>query len=159
MIRLATPADFPAVAALTVAAYRADGQTQPGHPYERSLTDVERRANEGSIFVAEVDGAVVGAVLFVADGSDYAEVSLDGEAEFRMLAVAPEAQGKHIGEQLVRECLEQARREGYKSVVISVNAASPAAQRLYDRLGFVREPGRDWTPVPGVHLLGLRYGL
>jgi len=26
-------------------------------------------------------------------------------------------------------------------------------------LGFVREPGLDWTPIPGVHLLGLRLDL
>jgi hypothetical protein len=32
-----------------------------------------------------------------------------------------------------------------------------AAHRLYERLGFTRLPGRDWSPVPGVDLLV--YGL
>ena len=36
------------------------------------------------------------------------------------------------------------------------NAAAPA---LYDSAGFVREPALDWTPVPGVTLLGLRLKL
>jgi hypothetical protein len=28
-----------------------------------------------------------------------------------------------------------------------------AAHRIYARLGFVRDPARDWSPVPGVALL------
>jgi ribosomal protein S18 acetylase RimI-like enzyme len=159
MIRLATPADYAAVAALTVAAYRADGQTRPDHPYERALTDVGKRAAGGSLLVAELDGAVAGAVLFVLPDSDYAELSQEGEAEFRMLAVAPEAQGRGVGEALVRACLDRARESGCKSVVISVNSISKPAQRLYGRLGFAREPGLDWTPIGGVHLLGLRFDL
>ena len=27
------------------------------------------------------------------------------------------------------------------------------AHRVYERLGFVRAPERDWEPVPGVHLI------
>ena len=33
------------------------------------------------------------------------------------------------------------------------------AHRLYARLGFVRTPERDWTPMPGVNLLALRLDL
>jgi hypothetical protein len=32
-----------------------------------------------------------------------------------------------------------------------------AAHRLYERLGFTRLPERDWSPLPGVHLMA--YGL
>ena len=28
-----------------------------------------------------------------------------------------------------------------------------AAHRVYGRLGFTRLPERDWSPVPGVHLI------
>ena len=31
-----------------------------------------------------------------------------------------------------------------------------AAHRLYERLGFVRAPDRDWGPVPGVDLVAFR---
>jgi ribosomal protein S18 acetylase RimI-like enzyme len=156
MIRLATPADYAAIAALSIAAFRSDGQTQPDHPYERSLVDVATRAGAGEMLVAERDG-IEGAVLLVMPGSEWAELSAEGEAEFRMLAVAPHAQGRGVGEALVRACLERASEQGCKSVVISVNSVAPAALRLYLRLGFVREPGLDWTPYPGVHLLGMRY--
>lgn len=161
MIRPATPADYPAIADLTVAAYRDDGQTSPGHPYETALADVAKRAVAGEMLVYEgfAAGSVLGAVLFVLSNSDYAELSQEGEAEFRMLAVSPSAQGKGVGAALVRACLDKARESGCKSVVISVNSISHTAQRLYERLGFVREPGLDWTPIPSVHLLGLRYDL
>jgi ribosomal protein S18 acetylase RimI-like enzyme len=158
MIRLATPADHPAIAELTVAAYRGDGQTEPDHPYEKALADVASRAQAGDLFVYDT-GTIVGAVLFVLPGSKYAELSTEGEAEFRMLAVSPRAQGQGVGEALAKACLERARDLGCKSVVICVNSISQPAQRLYARLGFVREPGLDWTPIPDVHLLGLRYDL
>src|SRR5262245_30256063 len=108
MIRPATAADYPAIAELTVAAYRGDGQTRPDHPYEKSLADVATRAEAGEIYVFEQDG-IAGAVLFVLPGSRYAELSCEGEAEFRMLAVSPRAQGRGVGEALVRACLERAR--------------------------------------------------
>jgi hypothetical protein len=28
-----------------------------------------------------------------------------------------------------------------------------AAHRIYERLGFRRVPGRDWSPAPGIDLL------
>jgi hypothetical protein len=37
-------------------------------------------------------------------------------------------------------------------VVISVVRGNEGAEQLYRRLGFVREPDRDWEPVPGVFL-------
>ncbi len=29
-----------------------------------------------------------------------------------------------------------------------------AARRIYERIGFVRDPERDWQPVPDIQLLG-----
>jgi hypothetical protein len=33
------------------------------------------------------------------------------------------------------------------------------AHRMYERLGFTRLPGRDWSPAPGVHLVAYTYDL
>lgn len=52
-IRLLAPADHAAVARLTVAAYRADGQLAAGDGwYERELADVAGRAAAGELLVA-----------------------------------------------------------------------------------------------------------
>ncbi|WP_051105221.1 GNAT family N-acetyltransferase [Catelliglobosispora koreensis] len=155
-VRVASEPDYAAIGELTVAAYRGDGQTSADHPYEPVLRDVVSRADAGTILVCEDGGLVVGAVLFVLPGSEYAELSRAGEAEFRMLAVAPSAQRRGVGEALVRGCLTRAADLGCEAVVICVRDFAVDAQRLYKRLGFVREPSLDWSPMDGVSLLGLR---
>jgi ribosomal protein S18 acetylase RimI-like enzyme len=160
VIRPAGPADFASIGALSVAAYRDDGQLTEGNPYESLLADVATRAQTGELLVAEQEaGGVVGAVLFVLPGSRYAELSGPGEAEFRMLAVDPSAQGRGVGEALARACIARAGELGCRSVVICSRDFAQAAHRLYARLGFDRLPERDWSPRPGINLLALRLDL
>jgi ribosomal protein S18 acetylase RimI-like enzyme len=161
-VRRAEPADFPAVARLTVAAYEADGQLKGEHGYGAVLADVSTRAGSGEVLVAVDDstGAVLGSVTFVLPGTPFAELSGPGEAEFRMLAVDPAAQGRGVGAALARACVDRAAELGCTAVVICVRAGmAVSAHRLYERLGFVRSPEKDWAPVPGVDLLGLRLDL
>ncbi|MGW4499386.1 GNAT family N-acetyltransferase [Micromonospora sp. NPDC004336] len=161
-VRRAGPEDFAAVARLTVAAYEADGQLKGEHGYAAVLADVAARAEHGEVLVA-VDGAgggVLGSVTFVLPGSRYAELSRPGEAEFRMLAVDPAAQGRGVGAALVEDCVSRATELGCTAVTICVRSGfATAAQRLYERRGFVRVPELDWSPVAGVELLGLRLDL
>ncbi|SCG53580.1 GNAT family N-acetyltransferase [Micromonospora coxensis] len=161
-VRPATPADFAAIARLTVAAYEADGQLKDESGYAEVLADVSNRAAAGEVLVAVdgASGAVLGSVTFVLPGTPYAELSGPGEAEFRMLAVDPAAQGLGTGATLVRACVDRATALGCSAVVICVrDGLAVAAHRLYQRLGFVRTPEKDWSPVPGVQLLGLRLEL
>lgn len=161
-VRPAGPADFAAVARLTVAAYEADGQLKGENGYATVLADVATRAETGEVLVAvdEATGEVLGAVTFVLPGTPYAELSGPGEAEFRMLAVDPAAQGRGAGAALVDACLARATELDCSAVVICVRSGMAAsAQRLYQRLGFVRVPAKDWSPLPGVDLLGLRLDL
>ncbi|WP_433127020.1 GNAT family N-acetyltransferase [Micromonospora sp. CA-240977] len=161
-VRPAEPADFPAVARLTVAAYEADGQLKGENGYGEVLADVPTRAATGAVLVAvdEVTGAVLGSVTFVLPGTPFAELSGPGEAEFRMLAVDPGAQGRGVGAALVRACVERAAGLGCTALVICFRAGlADTAYRIYSRLGFVRAPEKDWSPMAGVELLGLRLEL
>ena len=71
-----------------------------------------------------------------------------------MLAVAPSAQRRGVGRALSLACVERARSAGRARVLLHSTAWMTAAHELYRRLGFRREPGLDWTPVPDVPLLG-----
>ncbi|MCH5281124.1 MAG: GNAT family N-acetyltransferase [Lachnospiraceae bacterium] len=54
-------------------------------------------------------------------------------------AVSSESRGKHIGEKLVRDCLEQAKKWGFQ--ILQFNAvveSNSGARHLYEKLGFVQ---------------------
>jgi ribosomal protein S18 acetylase RimI-like enzyme len=161
IIREARPADFEAVARLTVEAYRADGQLEGETGYEEVLADVAPRATHGTLLVAidEQTGQVLGGVTFALPGSPYAQLAAADEAEFRMLAVDPGAQGRGVARSLVRACLRRAAEHGCAAVTICTRDIAKPAQRLYAGLGFRRVPELDWSPMPGVDLLALRYDL
>jgi ribosomal protein S18 acetylase RimI-like enzyme len=158
-IRPAEPAEYAAIGALTVAAYEASGQLEPWEDYASVLADTAGRATDSTVLVAVEDGRIFGAVTYCRPGASYAEISRDGEAEFRMLAVDPELRGRRIGELLTGACLRQAREDACAAVVLSTKRSNVAAHRLYERMGFVRVPDRDWSPVPGVDLVVYRIRL
>ena len=76
-----------------------------------------------------------------------------------MLAVAPQAQGRGVGQALARHCVDRFRETGAVAVVLSSTPGMVDAHRLYARLGFERLPERDWQPVPGVLLWAFRLDL
>ncbi|PZF97983.1 GNAT family N-acetyltransferase, partial [Micromonospora endophytica] len=158
LVRPAEPADFAGVARLTVAAYETDGQLKGENGYAAVLADVAGRAADGEILVATdpATGELLGSVTFVRPGSRYAELCGPGEAEFRMLAVDPAAQGRGVGAVLVEACVARATELGCTALTICVrDGHAEAAHRLYRRRGFVRVPEQDWSPLPTVNLLSL----
>ncbi|WP_143175274.1 GNAT family N-acetyltransferase [Cryptosporangium aurantiacum] len=153
-IRAAVPAEYATIGELTYDAYAADGLLANDSDYAEELRDAEHRANHCELLVAiDEQGRLLGTVTFCLPGSPYAELSHEGQAEFRMLAVAPDQRGRGVGTRLVRECLEMAARNGARSVVLSTKVQMNTAQRLYGRFGFERTPQLDWAPTDGVELL------
>jgi ribosomal protein S18 acetylase RimI-like enzyme len=76
-----------------------------------------------------------------------------------MLGVLPTARGRGVAEALVHWCVATARADGAHRLLLSTQVDMRAAQRLYARLGFTRRADLDWTPEPGVQLLGLQLDL
>ena len=137
--------------AVAEAAYRAAGLAVGG--YVDRLRDAGRRADEAELLVAvDAGGAVLGSVTFCPAGSPWRELARDHEAEVRMLAVRPDAQRLGVGRALTEACVNRARELGFRALVLSTPSVAPAPQRLYESIGFVRDPARDWSPVPGVEL-------
>ncbi len=160
VIRRARPDELEAVGALTLAAYAADGRITADHPYAERLVDAAGRARDAVLLVAVGDdGRLLGTVTYVRPGTPYAEIGGAREAEVRMLAVAPEARGAGVGRSLSEECVLRARTDGCRAVALSSGSWMTAAHRLYERMGFVRTPERDWSPRPDVDLVAYRLDL
>ena len=158
LVRRARPADLDTVGELTVAAY-AEFTTGPEDGYIEHLRDAARRDREAELWVAERDGLVLGTVTLALEGSAWREIGRAGEGEFRMLAVSPEARRQGVGEALTKLVLDRFRDLGAHAIVLSSLAEMASAHRVYGRLGFERLPERDWSPVPGVHLIAFRLEL
>jgi ribosomal protein S18 acetylase RimI-like enzyme len=151
-IRLAVPGEYDAVGELTVEAYAYDGFLPTETDYASILRAAADRAAKAELWVA-VDGAeLLGTVTYCPPGSVYREIGLDDEGEFRMLGVSGRARGLGIGTALSVRCIERSRELGLKRVVMSSASYMTTAHRIYERLGFVRLPDRDWSPVTGVDL-------
>jgi GNAT superfamily N-acetyltransferase len=159
-IRRALPQDLAAVGEATVSAYAefADGDTGD---YVHLLRDAATRDREAELWVATPDDSeeILGTVTIAPAGSPWREVGREGEGEFRMLAVAPTARGAGVGGALVELVVGRFRREGASAVVMSTLPRMRAAHRIYEGAGFVRDPSRDWSPLPGVDLVAYRLEL
>ncbi|MER5939151.1 GNAT family N-acetyltransferase [Streptomyces sp. NPDC001928] len=150
-IRPAAPGEFDALGEITARAYLDDGLLDFGESdeYLGELRDVAKRAAAADVLVAVDGGRLLGGVTFVPSGGPMADIAGSGEAEIRMLAVDRAARGRGAGEALVRACVDRARAtEGCVRIVLSTQSTMHGAHRIYERLGFVRTPERDWNPIP-----------
>ena len=104
--------------------------------------------------VAELDGAIVGsATLYAPDAAAYgALASPTAWPEVRLVAVAPAARGRGIARALVDECVRRARLAGATRLGLHTSRSMRDAIRLYERMGFVRDPEHDFHP-PGAELV------
>jgi GNAT superfamily N-acetyltransferase len=101
-------------------------------------------------WIAEVGGQRAGCVFLVAKDAE--------TAQLRILLVDPAARGRQLGRRLVAECVEFARRAGYKRVMLWTNEPLAAARRIYVAAGFTlvgEEPHHSF----GVDLTGQYYEL
>ena len=156
-IRPVRPDEHQALGDLTVTAYAAI------HPavveeddYASELRDVAGRVADAEVLVAVDDaGRVLGGVTYVpGPDSPWAEFNEPDGAGIRMLAVAPEAQGRGVGEALSRACVDRARATGRGQILLHSTDRMTTAHRIYERLGFARDVSLDWEPLPGFWLRG-----
>lgn len=149
-----------ALAQLTVRAYRVVHGAIDG-PYLDDLLDVPGRVAEADVLVAVGgDGALLGGITYVTDrSSKMAEFDDEDAASVRMLAVDPRFQGRGAGAALMAVCVGRARAAGRNRVVLHTTADNAFARAMYERMGFQREPARDWDPEPAVHLVGYELDL
>jgi ribosomal protein S18 acetylase RimI-like enzyme len=76
--------------------------------------------------------------------------------EMKRLYVRPYARGSHLGHDLVRRLILEARAAGYSEMRLDVMEKSVSARKLYEAFGFVAAEPVSFNPVAGASFLGLR---
>jgi GNAT superfamily N-acetyltransferase len=155
-VREIRPEEHEVLARITLDAYlRVPGVAEHAD-YLEELADVAGRAAQVPVLVAvdATDRRVLGGVAYVPGPGPLAEAEGEDEAGFRMLAVAPDAQGRGVGRALVAACIERARLAGKRRLVLLTLPTMTAAHALYARTGFSRDEANDWEYEPGRWLWG-----
>lgn len=153
-VREARPDEYAAIGELIVAAYADFIEIAEDGGYVAELRDVARRARDCPIYAAvDEDGTIVGGATYVpGPGNPWAEVEQVGEAGIRMLAVSPDARRRGIGTLLTAALVDRARADGRGGMALLSLPTMTAAHAMYERVGFRREPSRDWEYRPGAFL-------
>src|SRR5262249_33039334 len=87
-------------------------------------------ARRDGIWIAKVGDEMVGSIVI--DGID-----AEGEgARLRWFILAPDYQGKGIGNRLMHEAMTFCRKAGFKRVYLTTFAGLDAARHLYEKFGF-----------------------
>ena len=154
MIRDARPGERAAVRELTLAAYSEFATVMQPTAWaglERAVRAALAGDDVAERIVAERDGALVGSVMLYPPSVD----AYGGAAnrvswpQLRLLAVAPGARGGGVGQALVEECVRRARLAGATELGLHTSASLAAAIRMYERMGFQRNPEHDFHPPGG----------
>lgn len=103
--------------------------------------------------VEELGRRVLGVVGLALARDGRTQIATVGEAEIQRLAVDAPARGEGVGRILVEDCVRRSRAVGADRVVLWTRPSMIAAQRLYTRLGFQRQPHRDQTDPRGQRLV------
>jgi GNAT superfamily N-acetyltransferase len=105
--------------------------------------DVERLRTatlDEPLFVARIDGALVGSVqLKRLDAS---------RAEIKRMYVEPASRGEGIGRSLVELVLAEARADGFETLLLGLAPYHGEAASLYESLGFEYRPAYEENQVP-----------
>jgi ribosomal protein S18 acetylase RimI-like enzyme len=148
VVRQARLEDGPALQRIDVATHSDDAS--PGSAPQPGDEFFSERTRPEHILVAEVDGAPAGYIKVRAMYPEF--TSADHVLYVAGLAVAPQSQGRGVGQRLVMAAVHDARSRGARRLILNVLGTNEVARRLYERCGFV---------VEGVHAeqfyLGGRY--
>ncbi len=129
----------------------------PDHPhdpeYDHQLLQAAERMADTCVVLGFLDGELVGCLTYVGDHTNpHAEHGDPEAATFRYFGVRPEVQGRGVGAAMVQWCADRARADGLRRIRIHTLSTMVGAQRLYEHLGFLRDPDNDeeWDGILGV---------
>jgi ribosomal protein S18 acetylase RimI-like enzyme len=148
-IRDARPGDFDVIRSIAATAneeFRAPMGETLFDGYLANVLDVERRAHEATVLVAEQGTRILGTITLYRDiNKEAMPVRFSaGTAGIRATAVDPAARGQGIGSDLVSAAIAASRAFGATAIALHTATCMAAAMRLYERHGFQRAPDHDY---------------
>jgi ribosomal protein S18 acetylase RimI-like enzyme len=152
VIRHAGAQDLPFLRDMLRHAYYARWGSEADVPLERYVAGWGRRGDNALVAIDEFQP--VGAAwyrLFEAGEPGYGFV--DEETPELTIAIVPSRRGKGLGEELLGSLLDQAQRDGYARISLSVEQDNPAI-RLYEQHGFAKVGDRAGALVMQAELGG-----
>ena len=162
-IRPVEPGEYEEAGRVTALAYREFVPPDPSPGWEEyldSIADIAGRGDRTTVLVAVENGRIVGSATIEIDatvGDDDRELPPD-VAALRMLGVDPAVRRAGIGRALVEASMDAARARGKRRFILRTTSRMTSAQRLYESMGFRRDPSLDMS-FPEVELLGFRIDL
>ena len=101
----------------------------------------------GVVLIARQGDTAAGAVAY--------RMVEPGVCEMKRLYVRPACRGSGLGRELANELIEDARAQGYRTMLLDTLASMEAARALYRDLGFVPVTPYYDNPLPGVMYMAL----
>lgn len=143
-LRLATPADIPALSALLSVLFAQEADFQPDPAKQAAGLELLFARQLGDILLAEADGAVRGMVSLLYTVS----TALGGPvAWLEDMVIDPAWRNAGLGGLLLDAALAHAQQQGCLRVTLLTDADNHAAQRFYQGRGFSPSAMQPWRQV------------
>jgi ribosomal protein S18 acetylase RimI-like enzyme len=160
-IQLVRPDQFEEAGEITASAWSHLPSSDGLQEFLARVADVAGRAETAAVYVASIDGRLLGSVTLELDSRvfdpDNPNQLASDECHVRMLGVAPSAKRTGIARALMAHCIDVARTADKRVMTLNTSEQNTAAQKLYESMGFARAP--DIPSSYGSRLRAYRYEL
>ncbi len=100
------------------------------------------------LVAVDVNGHIGGGVVYIGDMKYYRSGGTAPEeknaAGFRLLAVSPLARGNGLGKLLSMACIQKAKEDNLKQMIIHSTKSMQIAWKMYEQMGFSRSSDLDF---------------
>lgn len=165
-IREAKPQEFKEIGSLMVSVYsKLEGfpppKEQPNYYHKlANIGEFTKQPKVKLLVATNTRGIISAAVVYFGImkyyGSGGTATLEKNAAGFRLLAVHPDARGNSLGKKLTLACIDLARKEQQKQLIIHTTNAMQIAWKMYEKIGFKRSEDLDFLQQ-GFPVFGFRY--
>lgn len=141
---LNTVAEDKEIISLLTRVYVNDGYTDKSHA-DKMFVPAKLRERGDIILARSLIGELLGMIICVRPTSPARQVAKIDEAEIHLLAVHHKARCQGIASRLIVTCEQRAVSFGYSKIVLSTQQTMSEVHRVYEQLGYHRNPTRDWS--------------